>query len=93
MGALIGGIIGAFIATFLLGSLLNWALFKRLSVSPTAAALLSAGSAIVLALVIAGFGNADAGPWNPGNGYIIYGIGGLLSGAVLYFRARKAEQE
>jgi hypothetical protein len=83
----VGQIVGGIIITYLIGTLLNWAIFKRTSLSTRSAAVASAAAAIVIAIVAYGFGNADGGPWNPGNGPIAYGIGGLVSGAIRYWRA------
>lgn len=84
---LIGQIAGGFILVFLLGTLIDWLVFKRSSLSRTIAILCSTVAAIVLAVVLYGFGNADGGPWNPGNSLIAYPIGGVVAGAVRYFRA------
>ena len=87
----LGMIFGAFIATFVLGMLFNWAIYKRLKLSAQAAVVLSSLTAIIAAIVLYGFGNADGGPWNPGDGVASYTIGGLLSGAARLFMARREQ--
>ena len=87
----VGQIVGGIIITYLLGSLLNWAFFQRMSMSKQAAVVASAVAATVFAIVLYGFGNANGGPWNPGNGPIAYGLGGLVSGAIRYWRVEAAD--
>ena len=83
----IGQIVGGVIATFILGFLVDWLILKRLPISRSIGLILSAVVAVVVAIVLYGFGNADGGPWNPGYGYLTYGLGGLISGAIRYWRA------
>jgi O-antigen/teichoic acid export membrane protein len=85
----LGMIVGAFIATFVLGFLFNWMVYKRLRISAQTAVALSSLTAIVVAIVVYGFGNADGGPWSPGDGVVSYVIGGLLSGAVRFVLVRR----
>ena len=83
----IGQIVGGIIITYLLGMLADWAIFKRTSMSRSVGIIASSVLAVLVAVVLYGFGNANGGPWNPGNGPIAYGLGGAISGVIRWWRA------
>jgi peptidoglycan/LPS O-acetylase OafA/YrhL len=83
LGMLAGGVIG----TWLLGALLEWAIFKRMGISAKARIVLSCVTAIILAVIIYGFSSADDGEWNPREGLIIYPLAGLIVCVVRLYRS------
>ena len=78
-----GMIFGGVVAVFLLSMLLEWALFKRITDSPKTGIPFSVCSAVILAIVIYGFGHANGGAWNAFPNGVAYIIGGAI---VLAFR-------
>lgn len=71
MPYLIGSIIGALIATYLVSSLFMW-LTKRMG--DTASRLVTAFAlGFVATFVLSGFGSADGGPFNPWKNLPFYG--------------------
>lgn len=73
MAYLLGSIAGALVVMFLLSRLVRWAL-KRMG--DTEARIFVTGLVTyAIGVVLAGFGNADGGPWNPGSSLIFYAIG------------------
>jgi hypothetical protein len=80
----IGLIVGGCIIIYLLSWLVEWAIVQRVMDSPKAGVLVSVGCATILAIVLAGFGNADGGPFNPGEFAVPYLIAGVAVGAVRF---------
>lgn len=80
MAYLIGGVIGAIIATFILSRIVRWAL--KFMGDTNNRVLATAAVSYVLAVTLAGFGNANGGPWNPGSSLFLYGIGVAVWGAM-----------
>lgn len=76
--SLIGMTVGGVLAVFLLSALLEWAIFKRVVDTAPVGIALSVGSAVVLAIILYGFGSADGGPWNPFPGGFAYVVAGLI---------------
>ena len=71
MPYLIGSIIGALIATYLVSALFMW-LTKRMG--DTASRIVTAfGLGFVAMFVLSGFGSADGGPFNPWKNLPFYG--------------------
>ena len=89
---LIGMIVGATLAIYLLASLLEWALFKRIVDSPELGKGLSVGCAVVMAIILYGFGNANGGPWDPLPGGIAYVVGGAIAFSVMLWQHNRREE-
>lgn len=53
------------VAIYLVASLLEWALFRRVVDSALVGMSLSVAAAVALAVLLYGFGIADDGAWNP----------------------------
>lgn len=83
LGLLVGGVIG----TWLLGAFLDWAIFRRVGISAKARVVLSSVAAIILAVIIYGFGSADGGEWDPREGLLIYPLAGLIACVVRLYRS------
>jgi hypothetical protein len=89
----IGLIVGGCIIIYLLSSLIEWAIVQRVMDNPKAGVLVSVGCATILAIILAGFGNADCGPYNPGEFAIPYLIAGVAVGAIRFLlRSRKSSE-
>ena len=71
--------LGGMIPVYLLSKLFEWAIFKRVVDLPELGKALSVGFAVMTAIAVYGFGNADGGPWNPFPGGISY----IISGAIV----------
>jgi hypothetical protein len=84
---------GAVVGTWLLGALLDWAVFKRLDLLPKARIVLSSVGAIVLAVGIYGFGSADGGGWNPREGLFFYPLAGLIVCVARLYRSTSESVE
>lgn len=78
MTYLIGAFVGGAIIIYLLSALIEWAVVKRVVDVPAAAITACTVLAMVLAIVLYGFGNADGGPWNPLPGGLAYVIAGAF---------------
>jgi len=70
MGYLLGSFIGGFFAIAILSAIIEKFAFKQRN--PTQRAEFTVGLALLLAVIIAGFGNADGGPfvWTAGWTYL-----------------------
>jgi uncharacterized membrane protein len=73
---------------------MEWAIFKRVCDSPSTGIPLSVISAVIVAVVLYGFGNANGGPWNPFPGGIAYVVAGVVVFAVqmAMYRKRRADE-
>ena len=95
--AMIGMTLGGMIAVYFVATLLEWAIFKRVVDTAPVGITLSVAAAVVLAVILYGFGNADGGPWNPLPGGISYVLGGAVVWALKLWsyrrRAAAAEAE
>lgn len=90
---LLGSIAGGVLIIYLMSVLLEWAFFKRIVDIPELGKALSVAFAVIAAVIIAGFGNADGGPWNPGSSLYGYVIGGAIVLALrLWAYRRRAER-
>jgi|GEM_PF-1590367 len=88
----IGMTVGGMIAVYFGSSLLEWAIFKRVVDTAPVGITLSVVTAVALAVVLYGFGNADGGPWNPLPGGIAYIVAGAIVWALkLWSYRRRAE--
>jgi len=89
---MIGMIVGGLIAVYFVASLLEWAIFKRVVNTAPVGITLSVATAVALAVVLYGFGNADGGPWNPLPGGVAYIVAGAIVWALklLSYRRRAA---
>jgi hypothetical protein len=56
--------------------------------SPLTGAVAPTFMAVILAIVIYGFGNADGGSWNPSGGLIAYPVGGVIVAILRYLQLR-----
>jgi hypothetical protein len=85
---------GGVLAIYLLSHLIEWAIVRRIADSQATGIPLSVTAAVVLAVVIYGFGAADGGPWTPG-GLFIYPPAGLIVAIarVVAYRRRTASAE
>jgi hypothetical protein len=88
MPLLIGMLIGSIIAVYLLSALIEWAFIKRVMDDQTIGGLSSTAIAVVVAIIIYGFGNANGGSWNPLPGGIFYIIGGCIVAVIRRWRLR-----
>jgi hypothetical protein len=76
MAYYLGSLVGAIIAT-LLGRTVAWWLFGKFAKMPDEVPR-AVGAAVLgyaLMIALAGWGNANGGPWNPGSSWIFYAIG------------------
>ena len=88
MGALVGGIL----AVFLLSMFLESMIFERALDSPRKGIPASIATAVLLAIVLYGFGNANGEGWNPFPGAISYVIAGGILYVIEMYRLRKREE-
>jgi peptidoglycan/LPS O-acetylase OafA/YrhL len=93
MAGLLALLAGAVVGTWLLGALLEWAIFKRMDFLPKTRVVLSAISAIILGVIIYGFGSADGSGWNPREGLFIYPLAGLIVCVVRLYRSTSGKAE
>jgi hypothetical protein len=75
----LGSIVGGCILIFLLSALIEWAAIKRMTNDAKLGVFVSVAAATAVAIVLAGFGNADGGPYNPGE----MAVPSLISGAIV----------
>jgi heme A synthase len=78
MAAFLGYVTGGVIIIYLLSLLIEWALMKRILESPAQGIPASVAAAVVLAVILYGFGNANDGSWNPLPGGLGYVAGGVI---------------
>ena len=92
---LIAMVLGGMFAIYFLASLLEWAIFKRVVDTAPVGITLSIITAVALAIVLYGFGNADGGPWNPLPGGVAYIVAGGIVWALKLasYRRRAAAAE
>lgn len=83
MAYVLGSLAGALITTLLVSRLIRW-LLKAMGDSK-ARVIATAALTYVVAIVLAGFGNADGGPWNPGTSWGFYAIGTLFWATLDWF--------
>jgi hypothetical protein len=93
MAVLLGTTVGGLIIIYLLSSLLEWAIMKRVLDSPTQGIPASVAVAVVLAIILYGFGNADGGTWNPLPGGIGYIVAGIMIWLARLFAWRRREAQ
>lgn len=86
--ALIGNLIGAIIGVYIVSAIIYGLLVKRFVLGPKGW-LASSGLGYVVAVVLSGFGNANGGPWSPGNGYWVYAFGAVVAGGIGYAQMKK----
>jgi hypothetical protein len=84
-----GEIAGAIIAIMFLSWLLDWGIFRRAIDGENMRIAVATMAAVVVAVILYGFGNADGGPWDPGAGVITYPIGGVVVAGLRYWGARR----
>lgn len=90
----IGAIVGGSILIYLLSALIEWAVIKRVMNDPKIGVLVAVALATGIAIILAGLGNADGGPFNPGEMALPYLIAGAIVGAIRFFiRARRAAKD
>lgn len=70
----IGLFVGGAMAIWLFGNLIEWVIVKRTMDDERRGAMVSFGSAYLLAVIVYGFGAANGGPWTP-LGLILYAPG------------------
>jgi hypothetical protein len=87
MAGLIAVLLGAMVGVWLLSALLDWSLLKRLGLRPKTRIVLSSLAAVVAAVVLYGFGHADGGEWNPGEGFFTYPFAGLMVCVIRLYRS------
>lgn len=76
MAYLLGSIVGALVATYLVTALFMW-LMRNMG--DTSTRLFTAfGVAFVAMFILSGFGSADGGPFNPWKNLPFYGLGFLV---------------
>lgn len=78
MGQLIGGLL----AVLLLSYLVEWTLFQRILDDPFVGLLCSVATAVAIAIILYGFGNADGGRWNPVPGIVPLVFGGIIAAGI-----------
>jgi hypothetical protein len=78
IGSWAGMLVGGLMIVFLMSVLLEWAIFKRVVDTAPVGITLSVVSAMIIAFILYGFGNADGGPWNPIPGGVAYIIAGVI---------------
>ena len=84
---------GAVVGIWLLGAILDSAIFKRMKIQTKARIVLSSVAAIILGVIIYGFGRGDGGEWNPREGLVIYPLAGLIVCAVRLYRSTPEKAE
>lgn len=77
---------------FLLSSLSEWAVFKRLFDDPIKGKLTSVVAAYLIGSSIAGFGKADGGPYY-WPAFIDYAIPAVIVGCFAYFAGRRLKEK
>lgn len=91
MGALIGLLIGAFIASYLVYSFLHWAVFKRLLSDRLISRISAAVATYPASAVLYGFGAADSRGFQI-DGFAIYILPTLVILAIAY-KAGRGERD
>jgi hypothetical protein len=92
VGALIGNLIGGLIAMYLLASLWEWALFKRIMDDPVAGKVAAVVTGWLTAGTVAGFGMADGGDY-AWRAFGLYAIPAMVVGVMFYRRGLKIREE
>jgi len=87
--AWLGMLVGSTVVVLLFALFLEWAIFKRITNSPDVGMPLSVAAAVVLAIVIYGFGNANGGAWRPFPGGLSYVFGGAIVYGYRRFQYRR----
>jgi len=92
MAYLLGEIFGGMLAIFLLWSLFEWAIFKRVFDDPMKGKLTSVLVAYLAGSTIAGFGGADGGPYY-WPAFIDYVIPAVIVGCFVYFSGKRLKEK
>ena len=88
----IGGLIGGFLAMYVLSLLWEWALFKRINDDPVTGKLSAVAAAWLSGSALAGFGMANGEPY-AWFAFSIYLIPAILVGFLFYRRGMKLRDE
>lgn len=91
MAYLLGSLMGAFLIMGILSRIAMGMLGKPMGDTPTRIVVSGVG-AYALGIILAGWGNADGGPWNPGSSFVFYLIG-VVAWIALDFRGLANRQE
>jgi hypothetical protein len=92
MAYLLGEIFGGMLAMFLLGSLFEWALFKRVFDDPIKGKLASVVAGYLVGSSIAGFGKADGGPYY-WPAFFDYAIPAVVVGCFAYVSGKRLKEK
>ncbi|MCC6940334.1 MAG: hypothetical protein IT551_01800 [Novosphingobium sp.] len=87
MAGLIGTLVGATLGIYLLASLWEWLLFKRILDDPLKGKVLSVVTAYISGSFIAGFGMADGGQYFWG-AFLLYLVPAIIVGALSVRRGK-----
>lgn len=87
-----GQIIGSIFGVFVLYSIWEWVLFRRIMDDPLKGKMLSLLAAYLTAAIIWGFGAADGGPFRT-DGFFLYLVGAVPVGVYAYHRGNKLRRE
>lgn len=93
MAYLIGSIVGGVILMLLLTMLFEWLIGRRVTDTPAHGIPVGAMIAYAVAVILAGFGNANGGSWNPGAAWLFYAIGAAVAVAILLPGALRRQRE
>ena len=92
MAYLLGEVLGGMLGMFLLWSLFEWAIFKRVFDDPIKGKLTSVLAAYLVGSTIAGFGGADGGPYY-WPAFIDYAIPAAIVGFFAYFSGKRLKEK